>query len=101
MAIDAIMCCLPLLGANHVVLLDHVLDPIGRGQDLLMVLLGICLDTTDLGSMSSPFCFSIIHLKRSVRRAIKSLLVTLLTWDSSFIILGRKRKAMAVPCQIA
>ena len=99
MAIDAIMCCLPLLGANHVVLLDHVLDPIGRGQDLLTVLLGICLDTTDLGSMSSPFCFSIIHLKRrSVRRAIKSLLVTLLTWDSSFIILGRKRKAMAVPC---
>ena len=39
--------------------------------------------------------------KRRVLEDIKHLLITLLTWDSNFIILGRSQSAMAVPCLIA
>ena len=39
--------------------------------------------------------------KRKVLEDFKRLLITLLTWDSSFIILGRSLSAMAVPCLIA
>ena len=53
---------LPLLAEDHVVLLDGIFDHVGRGQDLLMMLLGVGLDTTNLCCMSSPFHFSIIHL---------------------------------------
>ena len=38
--------------------------------------------------------------KRRVLEDIKHLLITLLTWDSNFIILGRSQSAMAVPCLI-
>ena len=51
--INALVHHLPLLRKDHV----------GRGQDLLLVFLGICLDLTDLGSMGSPLMFSIVHLK--------------------------------------
>ena len=64
MTINPIMHCLPLLGEDHVVLVDHILDSIGGSQHLLPVLLSIHLDPTDLGPMGSPLLFSIIHLKR-------------------------------------
>ena len=49
-----------------------------------------------LHSTSASFTY-----KRRVLEDFKHLLITLLTRDSSFIILGRKRSAMAVPCLIA
>ena len=59
---------------DNVVLLNCILDPVGSGQDLLAVLLGIYLNPTDLGSMGPPLPFSTIHLKeKSVSRAINAL----------------------------
>ena len=73
------MCCLPLLGEDHIVLLYGVLDDVGRSQHLLLVLLGISLDPTDLGSMSSPFHLGIVHLQEmKVSRLSRSLLPLLL-----------------------
>ena len=64
------MCCFPLLPEDHIVLLNRVFNGVGRGQDLLMMLLGISLDTMDLCCMGSPFNFSIVYLKKeqSVRK---------------------------------
>ena len=61
--IDPVMHHLPLLGKDDVVLLDGVLDHVGGGQHLLSVLLGICLNPMDLGSMGSPFHLCIVHLQ--------------------------------------
>ena len=61
--IDALMCCLPLLGEDHVVLLYRILDDVGRGQNLLSILLGIRLNLMNLGPMGSPLLFRIIHLE--------------------------------------
>ena len=58
------MHCLPLLSENHVVPLNCVLDPVGSGQYLLPILLGIRLNPTDLGPMGSPLPFSIVHLEK-------------------------------------
>ena len=60
--VDTVMCHLPLPGEDHIILLDGILDHIGRCQDLLTMLLGVGLDMTDLCCMSSPFHLSIIHL---------------------------------------
>ena len=57
-----VMCHLLLLGEDDVVLLDSVLDYIGHRQRLLLMLLSIGLDTTDLCHMGSPFHLSIVHL---------------------------------------
>ena len=53
---------LPLLPEDHVVLLDRVFNGVGRCQDLLTMLLGVGLDTTNLCRMGSPFYLSIVHL---------------------------------------
>ena len=60
--VDPLVCHLPLLSEDDVVFLDGVLDHVGHCQNLLMVLLGICFDMTNLGHMGSPFHFSIVHL---------------------------------------
>ena len=60
--VDTVVCHLPLLTEDNVVLLDGVFDCVSRRQDLLMVLLGVSLDTTNLCCMGSPFYFSIAHL---------------------------------------
>ena len=54
---------LPLLAEDHIVLLDGVFNRVGSRQDLLVMLLGISLDMTDLCRMGSPLHFSIIHLQ--------------------------------------
>ena len=60
--VDAVVCHLPLLPKDHVVLLDGVFNGIGRCQDLLMMLLGVGFDMTDLCRMGSPLNLSIVHL---------------------------------------
>ena len=60
------MCRLPLLPEDEVVLLNGVFDRVGGRQDLLSMLLGVGLDTTDLCRMSSPLHLSIVHLQRRV-----------------------------------
>ena len=51
--------------------------------------------------MGSPFHLGIVYLKSRVSERFNYLSVTLLTWDSSLIILGRSLSATAVPCLIA
>ena len=60
--IDMVMCHLPFLGEDDVVLLDGILDYIGGRQHLLSMLLGIGLNMTNLCHMGSPLHLSIIHL---------------------------------------
>ena len=60
--VDMVMNPLPLLGEDHVILLDGVLDHVGRSQHLLLMFLGVGLDTTNLCHMGSPLHLSIIHL---------------------------------------
>ena len=62
--VDAIVHHLPLLSKDDVILLNHVLNNIGCGQDLLAILLSICLNPMDLGPMGSLLLFSIVHLER-------------------------------------
>ena len=99
--VDTVMCHLPLLAKDHIVLLDGVLNIVGSCQDLLAMLLGVGLDATNLCCMSSPLHLGIVHLQKECQKDIKRLSVTLLTRDSNFKILGRSRSAMAVPCLIA
>ena len=60
--VNTIVCHLPLLGEDNVVLLDGVLDHICCCQNLLSMLLGVGLDMMDLCHMGSPFHLSIVHL---------------------------------------
>ena len=62
LTVNAVMRHLPLLPKDHVVLLDGVFNGIGRCQDLLMMLLGVGFDMTDLCRMGSPLNLSIVHL---------------------------------------
>ena len=62
MTVDTVVCHLPLLAKDNVVLFDGVLDHIGCRKDLLSMLLGVGLDVTDLCHMGSPLYFSIVHL---------------------------------------
>ena len=62
MMVDLIMCRLPLLGEDDVVLLYSILDHIGHHQHLLLILLSIHLDSTNLGCMGPPLHLSIVHL---------------------------------------
>ena len=61
--VNPVMGRLPLLGENHVVLLNGVLDNVGRSQNFLSVLLGIRFDLMDLGSVGPPFHLCIVHLQ--------------------------------------
>ena len=60
--VDTVVCCFPLPGEDDVVLFDGVLDHVGGRQNLLSMLFGVGLDTTDLSRMGSPLYFSIVHL---------------------------------------
>ena len=60
--VDTVVCRLPLLGEDDVVLLNGILDYVGGRQYLLSMLLGVSLDTTDLCRMGSPLHLSIVHL---------------------------------------
>ena len=53
---------LPLLGEDAVVQQYRLFDPIGGTQNLLTILLGICLNPPDLGTVHPPLNFCIIHL---------------------------------------
>ena len=59
--VDVVVCRLPLLRENDI-LLNGILDHIGRCQYLLLMLLGVSLDMMDLSRMGSPLHLSIIHL---------------------------------------
>ena len=61
--IDAFVRRLPLLREDNVVLLNGVLNDIGRRQHLLPVLFSIHLDLMDLGPMGSLLHLSVIHLQ--------------------------------------
>ena len=79
MMVDSLMGHLPLLGEDHIVLLDGILNHVGCGQHLLSILLSVRLDLTDLGSMGSPFYLGIVHLQEiRVSRLSRSLLPLLL-----------------------
>ena len=60
--VNTVVCCLPLPGEDDIVLFNGVLDYVGRGQNLLSMLLGVGLDMTDLCRMGSPLHLSVIHL---------------------------------------
>ena len=60
--VDTVVCRLPLLAEDDVVLLNGVFNHVGSRQDLLVMLLGISLDMTDLCRMGSPLNLSIVHL---------------------------------------
>ena len=66
--VNAVVCHLPLLREDNIVLLNGILDHIGHCQHFLSMLLGVGLDTTDLCHMGSPLHLSIVHLQKSVRR---------------------------------
>ena len=63
MTVDPIMCRLLLLQEDDVILLDGVLDHVGRSQRLLVIFLGICLETANLRCMGPPLHLSIVHLQ--------------------------------------
>ena len=50
---------------------NHLFNPVGGRQDLLVVLLSVRLDLTNLGSMSPPLPFRVINLEKNVSRATK------------------------------
>ena len=77
--INVLMCHFLLLGEDHIVLLNGVLDDIGRGQYLLSILLNIGFNLTDLSSMGPPLHLGIVHLQEiRVSRLSRSLLPLLL-----------------------
>ena len=60
--IDPTMGQLPLLSEDLVVLQDGLLNLVGCDQDLLAILLGLGLNAPNLGAVSPPLNFHIIHL---------------------------------------
>ena len=63
MTVNMVVHHLSLLREDDVVLLDGVLDYVGCSQHLLLMLLGVGLDMTDLCCMGSPLHLSIVHLR--------------------------------------
>ena len=63
MMVNIVVCCFPLLGEDDVVLLNGILDIVGRFQHLLLMLLGVSFNTMNLCCMGSPLHLSIIHLQ--------------------------------------
>ena len=61
--VDTVVCRLPLPREDDIILLDGVLDYVGRSQHLLSMLLGVSLNTTDLRCVGSPLHLSIVHLR--------------------------------------
>ena len=64
MMVNLVVCRLPLLKEDDVVLLNSVLDHVGCSQNLLSMFLGVRLNMTNLCCMGSPFHLSIIHLQK-------------------------------------
>ena len=62
MTVDTVVCHLPLLRKDDIILLNGVLDHIGHRQNLLSMLFGVSLDMTNLCHMGSPLHLSIVHL---------------------------------------
>ena len=60
--VDMVVGHFPLPGEDDVILLDGILDHVGCRQYLLLMFLGVSLDTMDLCHMGSPFYLGIIHL---------------------------------------
>ena len=60
--VDLIMGCLPLPRENVIVFHNCLLNPVGGRQDLLVILFGIHLNMTDLGTVGPPLLFRVIHL---------------------------------------
>ena len=60
--VDTIVCRLPLLREDDIVLLNGILDHVGGGQHLLLMLFSVGLNAMDLCHMGSPLHLSIIHL---------------------------------------
>ena len=69
--VNPIMSCLPLPREDVIVHHNHLFNPVGGRQDLLVVLLSVCLNLTNLGSMSPPLPFRVINLEKNVSRATK------------------------------
>ena len=63
LSIDSVMGQFPLVSKDMVVLHHHLLDLVGRAQDLLMIPLSICLDVMNLHAMSIPLPLHVVHLK--------------------------------------
>ena len=101
MTIDPIMGRLPLSREDAIVLHYCLLNPVCSQQALLTTLLGVCFNLTDLGPMSPPFPFHIIHLKERDQYGHQEALHPFLTLDSNFIIWGNVWRYMAVECWIA
>ena len=71
MMINLVMYHLPLPREDTIVLHDCLLDSVHSRQGLLMVLLSISLNPTDLSPMSPPLLFRVIDLEKNVSRATK------------------------------
>ena len=99
--VDPIVCRLPLTGEDAIVFHYCLFNPVHGRQSLHMIFLGICFDLADLGSMSSPLTFRIVHLEGNGLGLSKSPTSVSLTRDSSFNVLGRRQRVIAVLCQIA
>ena len=63
MTVDSVMRQLPLLSKDDVVLFNGILDYVGRHQHLLVILLGVRLNLTNLCHVGSPFHLCIVHLR--------------------------------------
>ena len=63
MMVDPIVCCFPLLGEDHVVFLNGILDHVGCCQYLLTMLFGIHLNTMNLCHVGSPLHLGVVHLR--------------------------------------
>ena len=53
----------PTFGEDHIVLLNGVLDNVGHSQHLLLILLSVHFNLTDLSSVGSPFYLRIVYLQ--------------------------------------
>ena len=93
-----IVCRLPLFGEDTVVPHYCLQYLIRCHQGLLMTLLSVCLNLSNLCPMGIPLLFCIIHLREKTLAGLpKGLMSVSLTLDSNFNIQGRKQRAIAVP----
>ena len=60
--VDLIMSQLPLLGEDLIVCQNGLFNLVGGTQNLLLILLSIHLDPSDLGTIGSPLLFGTIRL---------------------------------------
>ena len=63
---------LPVFDKVMIVPQDHLLDVIGCHQGLLLVLLSVRLNPSDLGTVGPPLSFSIVHIEEWISGVIKT-----------------------------